>query len=138
MIKTAQEAYVAGRQAAMEKLADPTAEMESLDQSMLDYYTNKDNRLAINSAYQAALGLGANALGAGYSDNPDASMSVGGALAPVFYGNVGNLAGYGIGRGLLAYSDNPNAESAARVANRVGGLGTAFGLYRALYKPDED
>ena len=125
MIKTAQEAYVAGRQAALEKLASP----ESVAALVL----------AQSPAFLANyLGM-RHAVDAG---NNNARMSAIGMAAPAGYGAAGLLLGAGLGRAydsITGPADDGSASlpGTAYGAGLGGVLGYGYGLRRAYKRPGE-
>lgn len=128
MIKTAQDAYLLGRQAAMEKIS-----MVGLVDVLANY-------------------LGAEEAKA--EGNKRARMSIGGVLAPTGYtlagaglgGLAGGLAGLGVGAGIDAFKGKDDPRQYAMGLGALGGVGGlalgglggyGYGLYRGYQIPGE-
>ena len=118
MIKTAQDAYLAGRQAALEKLGSTQA-------------------LALVGGGALANMLGKEqAASEGKKDT--ARLSASGVLAPLGYGVSGSLAGAFAGLGAGALRGKKIPPHVLRAISSTGLLGgVAYGLYRAYKKPGE-
>jgi hypothetical protein len=122
MIKEAevQNAYLLGRQEAMEKLA------------------NRQEGALQELALTLGVGGLANYLGkreALSRGNKRAQMEAAGVLAPLGYNIVGGLAGTALGNAL--YSGGVPANVARSVANLGGLSGLAYGGLRAFRRPGE-
>jgi hypothetical protein len=118
MIKTAHDAYLAGRQEAMEKIAIVGIP------DILANYLGKEEALA--------------------EGNKRARMSLSGVLAPTGYsllgGGVGAGLGGALGAAIGAYNDRVARDAllGAGIGGGLGGLGGyGYGLYRAYKKPGE-
>ena len=145
MIKTAQDSYLEGRQAAMEKLA----ESESLPSiSAPDFFRRRvTNQVVMQGPAYLANYYGAKA--AREAGNPNAEMTWHGYSRPGVYALSGllggGLLGYGLGKAYDSYSRppdeyidyNPGVRGATVGAALAGLGGYGYGLRRAYQIPGE-
>jgi hypothetical protein len=136
MIKTSQDAYIAGRQAAMEKIADSRLEhylqiQPTLALQNLGYYLNPRKPLTFVAPGGTIAGTG---LGTYLGDQNlrSAAISAAGALGG---GNVGSTLGAGALDALSSLAGtsfsrdtNYNVQAASNLLGQLGG-GAAAGYY---------
>ena len=126
MIKAAQDSYIAGRQAAMEKISESVG----YPQRFHSLGTRLKNRVFLQTPAYLANAMGA--LAARKSGNPNAEMTWHGYSRPGVYGASGllggGLLGYGLGKAYDSYVRDPSKSLGYVPEGRGLAIGAGLGL----------